>query len=86
MRDGDYQHNGELYLFHEYEGVELDLKYVEKTIPYIQQLWGKTVHLETIVEDKKSAVLLRRQKSIRGSFYSLVVDASGLSAVKEEPA
>lgn len=51
--DGDYQKNGELYLGHQYEGMELDLKYVEKTIPYIQYLWGKTVHLETMVEDKK---------------------------------
>jgi stage V sporulation protein R len=53
VEDGDYQRNGELYLAHSYEGVELDLKYVEKTMPYIYQLWGKSIHLETVVEDKK---------------------------------
>ncbi|MDF2958736.1 MAG: stage sporulation protein [Paenibacillus sp.] len=52
VENGNYDKNGELYLKHAYEGVELDLKYVERTIPYIQQLWGKTVHLETVIESK----------------------------------
>lgn len=50
--DGDYRGNGELYLRHVYEGIELDLKYVEKTLPYVHKLWGRTVHLETVVENK----------------------------------
>jgi len=53
VHDGDYLQNGELYLRHEYEGVELDIKYLERTLPYVQQLWERTVHLETVVEDKK---------------------------------
>lgn len=52
VKDGDYLSNGELYLFHQFEGVELDLKYVERTLPYVYQLWGKAVYLETVVEDK----------------------------------
>ncbi|WP_028548194.1 SpoVR family protein [Paenibacillus sp. UNC451MF] len=52
VENGDFEKNGELYLKHSYEGVELDLKYVERTLPYIQKLWGKTVHLETTVESK----------------------------------
>ena len=51
--DGDYIQNGELYLKHEYDGVELDVKYLERTLPYVHQLWGRSVHLETMVEDKK---------------------------------
>ncbi|MFF2091937.1 SpoVR family protein [Paenibacillus sp. NPDC058174] len=51
--DGDFNRVGELYLRHSYEGTELDLKYVERTLPYVVQLWGKSVHLETVVEDKK---------------------------------
>ncbi|REK74514.1 SpoVR family protein [Paenibacillus paeoniae] len=53
VKDGDFNRVGELYLIHQYEGTELDLKYVERTLPYVVQLWGKNVHLETIVEDKK---------------------------------
>lgn len=52
VKDGDYLRNGDLYLFHQFEGVELDLKYVERTLPYVYKLWGKNVYLETIVEDK----------------------------------
>jgi stage V sporulation protein R len=52
IEDGNYQRNGELYLSHAYEGLELDLKYIEKTLPYIARLWGKTVHLQTTVEEK----------------------------------
>ena len=50
--DGDYMRNGELYLKHHYEGIELDIKYLEKVLPYIYRLWGRTVHIETVVEDK----------------------------------
>jgi len=52
VHDGDYQRSGELYLTHAYEGIELDLKYLEKTLPYIYELWGKSIHLETLVENK----------------------------------
>ncbi|MGG1689119.1 SpoVR family protein [Heyndrickxia ginsengihumi] len=50
--DGDYQKYGELYIKHWYEGIELDLKYLEKVLPYLYQLWGRKVHIETVVEDK----------------------------------
>ncbi|MBP1996599.1 SpoVR family protein [Paenibacillus eucommiae] len=52
VTDGDYERRGELYLSHSFEGMELDLKYIEKTLPYIYQLWGKTIYLETRVEGK----------------------------------
>ncbi|MEC5423904.1 SpoVR family protein [Virgibacillus sp. C22-A2] len=50
--NGDYLRNGDLYLVHSYEGVELDLHYLENVLPYIYQLWGKTVYMETYVEEK----------------------------------
>ncbi|HET7627347.1 MAG TPA: SpoVR family protein [Bacillales bacterium] len=50
--DGDYRKKGELYLNHSYEGIELDLKYLQKVLPYLHQLWGRPVHMETVVEDK----------------------------------
>ncbi|WP_134700174.1 SpoVR family protein [Ammoniphilus sp. YIM 78166] len=42
----------ELFLQHHYEGVELDIKYLEKTIPFVYQLWGRNVHLETKLEER----------------------------------
>jgi stage V sporulation protein R len=53
VNDGDYLKNGELYLKHWYEGVELDVKYLEKVLPYIQQLWGRPCHIETMIEDRR---------------------------------
>ncbi len=50
--NGDYLRNGELYIRHHYENVELDLKYLEKTLPYIYTLWGRDVHIETTMEGK----------------------------------
>ncbi|MCP3032432.1 SpoVR family protein [Halobacillus sp. A1] len=55
VEDGDYMKSGELYLKHHYEDVELDLTYLEKTLPYLYQLWGRPVHMETRVEDRDVA-------------------------------
>ena len=53
VQDGDYNQNGELYLHHAYEGVELDVKYLEKTLPYVYQLWGRPCHLQTVIEGRE---------------------------------
>jgi stage V sporulation protein R len=50
--DGDYDRNRELYLRHRYEGVELDMKYARKTLEYVHKLWGRDVHLETVVDEE----------------------------------
>ncbi|SDW97985.1 stage V sporulation protein R [Marininema mesophilum] len=52
VMNGDYLNNGELYLKHSFEGMELDVKYIEKTLPHVQVLWGRTVHIETEIEKK----------------------------------
>lgn len=53
VTDGDYLKNGELYIKHWYEGIELDVKYLEKVLPYIYQLWGRGVHIESMIEERK---------------------------------
>ncbi|GGA51270.1 stage V sporulation protein R [Kroppenstedtia guangzhouensis] len=52
VENGDYMNNGELYLKHRYEGLELDLKYIEKTLPHVHHLWGRSVHIESVIENK----------------------------------
>ncbi|WP_411567622.1 SpoVR family protein [Sporosarcina sp. GW1-11] len=52
VEDGDYMRNGELYLVHRYEDTELDLPYLEHVLPHIHHLWGRIVHLETVLENK----------------------------------
>ncbi|PYZ94041.1 stage V sporulation protein R [Salipaludibacillus keqinensis] len=53
VKNGDYLKAGELYITHEYEDVELDTSYLEKTLPYLHQLWGRPVHMETMLADRK---------------------------------
>ena len=49
--DGNYGGRGELLLKHLYEGRELDVPYLEKTLPYVNLLWGCPVHLETVIKE-----------------------------------
>jgi stage V sporulation protein R len=52
VADGDYDRNLELLLRHRYETAELDLKYARKVLEYVYKLWGRPVHLETVIEEE----------------------------------
>ncbi|MFN0108986.1 MAG: SpoVR family protein [Blastocatellia bacterium] len=52
VADGDYHGNRELFLRHRYEGAELDAQYAHKTLEHVYKLWGRPVHLETVVEEQ----------------------------------
>ena len=65
VENGDFSRNGELYLKHGYEGTELDPKYLEYVLPYIYQLWGRSVHLETCIEGKPMVYSYDGKKSFK---------------------
>ncbi|MGE7665504.1 SpoVR family protein [Ureibacillus composti] len=65
VENGDYLRNGELYLAHRYEGTELDPHYLEHVLPYIYQLWGRSVHVETYIEGKPVVYSYDGRKSHR---------------------
>jgi stage V sporulation protein R len=54
VEDGDFRRNRELYLKHQHDGKDLDTGYAQKTLEHIYMLWGRPVHLETIVDEKKT--------------------------------
>jgi len=54
--DGDYNGNRELYLKHRYEGTELDLRYARKALEHVHTLWGRPVHLETLIDDESTVL------------------------------
>ncbi|MFY9224757.1 MAG: SpoVR family protein [Blastocatellia bacterium] len=56
VTDDDYNGNRELFLKHRYEGIELELKYARKVLEYVQQLWGRTVHLETVTDNENTVL------------------------------
>lgn len=48
--DGNYKNRGELFLRHKYNGVELKSSYAQDTLTNLQTLWGRPVHIETVLE------------------------------------
>ena len=48
VTDGNYKNRGELYLKHQHEGMDLDLRPALDTLRNIQRIWGRPVILETI--------------------------------------
>lgn len=63
--DADYRRNRELYLRHSFEGQELDIGYAEKTMQYVYNLWGRAVHIETMVDGKKVVLSFDGEKSTK---------------------
>jgi stage V sporulation protein R len=67
VEDADYKRNRELYLKHYYDGDELDIKYAEKTMQYVYELWGRSVHLESSIDGKPIVLTYDGTKHSRAS-------------------
>jgi stage V sporulation protein R len=50
--DGNYRNRGELLLAHQFNGIELRLDHAADTLANIQYIWGRPVHLQTLVDGK----------------------------------
>lgn len=51
--DGNYKNRGELYLLHEHHGIDLQLGYSRDTLTNLCRLWGRPVHIETMLENDR---------------------------------
>ncbi|MBI3962274.1 MAG: SpoVR family protein, partial [Deinococcus sp.] len=49
ITDANHANRGELYLAHRHEGVDLELGRSRDTLHNLRRIWGRPVHLETIV-------------------------------------
>jgi len=54
VEDADHNHNRTLLLTHLHDGRDLQLEYAEKTLAYVNRLWGREVALETVVNGKRT--------------------------------
>jgi stage V sporulation protein R len=52
--DGNYKNRGELYLKHDFSGVELQLEDAADTLKNLERLWNRPVHIETVLEGHKT--------------------------------
>lgn len=50
--DGNYRNRGEMLLRHEYNGINLKLDRASDVLANVQHLWGRPVHLQTVVDEK----------------------------------
>ena len=50
--DGNHGNRGELYLKHEFMGVELKLDYARDTMQNLHKIWSRPVHVETVIDEE----------------------------------
>ena len=50
--DGNYANRGELYMAHQYNGVDLDIKYAVETLKNVQHIWRRPAHLQALINDE----------------------------------
>ncbi len=53
ITDADYMNNRVLYMTHEHDGRDLQMEYLEKTLGFVYQLWGRQVLMMTVINDKQ---------------------------------
>jgi stage V sporulation protein R len=53
VENGNFENRGELLLYHEHQGIDLDLGYAEDTLKSIQKLWGRPVCVQTLLGGKQ---------------------------------
>ena len=80
VEDGDYRHNHELYLMHRYDGTELDIRYAEKTLQHLYQIWNRAVHLETVIDNRK----VRLTYDGRRNSKTVIQAGTGCSAIAQQ--
>src|SRR6516164_6627541 len=52
--DGNYRNRGELLLRHEHSGIDLRIDRAADTLANVQAIWGRPVHLQTVVDKQPS--------------------------------
>jgi stage V sporulation protein R len=78
--DGNYRNRGELLLMHQHNGVDLKIDQASDTLANIQSIWGRPVHLQTVVEDKSTIL------SFDGTDHSLKTGGEPDDAKRNGPA
>ncbi len=54
--DGNYKNRGELLLHHQHDGMDLKHEFTLEVLRNLYKVWGRPVHIETLVEDVKRKV------------------------------
>jgi stage V sporulation protein R len=49
--DGNYRNRGELYLAHQFSGLEVDLAKAKEVLRNLRLIWGRPVHMQARIDD-----------------------------------
>ncbi len=52
VANGNHQNRGELYLYHDWHGLDLQFQFASETLKSVYKLWRRPVHIETREEGK----------------------------------
>jgi stage V sporulation protein R len=64
VEDSDFKNNRTLLLRHFHDGRDLQLEYAEKTMQFIQQLWGHDVAMETLIDQRPTLLSFADSKLV----------------------
>ena len=62
VENGNYENRGELYMKHRHEGLDLRQDHAKDTLKNVQLIWGRPVHLETIVDKRRKVLTFNGRK------------------------
>ena len=73
VTDGNYKNRGELYLRHDYCGVELQMDYAADALKNLERLWNRPVHLETVLGNAHAVISFdgEEHELVKGDAYEL---------------
>jgi stage V sporulation protein R len=52
VENGNFENRGEILLYHDHQGVDLDLAFASGTLQNVQRIWGRPVFLQTMLGGK----------------------------------
>jgi stage V sporulation protein R len=59
--DGNYCNRGELYMAHQHNGLDIEIKYAVETLKNVYKIWQRPVHLQAKIDDDMILFSLRRR-------------------------
>ena len=62
VADGNYNNRGEMLLTHLFEGVEMQPDYMQETMKNMYKIWGRPVHLATVLDEEAKIVSFDGEK------------------------
>jgi stage V sporulation protein R len=67
VADGNYLNRGELYLAHQWNGLDLDLAKAREVMAALRMIWGRPVHVQMRLDDDLVLLSLESMPSADGS-------------------